>query len=100
MFGSERPEAVQAHHFTVVMYLLGDHAHRRKPASRQRSTAASVCPGRSRTPPLTARSGKICPGRVMEAGVLRGSARIRAVRARSVAEIPVLTPVAASQETV
>jgi len=32
-------------------------------ASRQNSTAASVCPFRSRIPPDRARSGKTCPGR-------------------------------------
>ena len=40
------------------------------------------------------------PGRVMSAGVEEVSARICTVRARSAAEMPVLTPDAASQETV
>lgn len=34
------------------------------PASRHRSTAASVCPTRSKTPPALARSGSTWPGRI------------------------------------
>ncbi len=70
------------------------------PASRQRSTAASVWPGRSRTPPGRARNGKTCPGRTRSPTVVAGSASTRAVRARSAAEMPVVTPAAASQLTV
>src|ERR671935_108952 len=33
-----------------------------RPASRARSTAASVCPVRSSTPPARALSGNTCPG--------------------------------------
>ena len=66
------------------------------PASRHRSTEASVCPARTSTPPGFARSGKMCPGRVRSSGVEVGSASTRMVRARSAAEIPVVTPVAAS----
>lgn len=61
------------------------------PARRQRSTAASVCPRRSRTPPTRARSGKTCPGRRKCSGRADGSARRRQVRERSWAEIPVVT---------
>ena len=50
-----------------------------RPASRQRSTAASVCPGRTSTPPARARSGTTCPGRRRSAAVEAGSARTRAV---------------------
>ncbi len=45
-----------------------------RPASRQRSTTASVCPARRRTPPSSARSGKMWPGRARSAGTV---ARIR-----------------------
>ncbi len=40
-----------------------------RPASRARSTAASVCPARRSTPPGTARSGMTCPGRVRSHGL-------------------------------
>ena len=66
----------------------------RSPASRARSTAASVCPGRRSTPPARARSGTTCPGRDRSAGRVAGSASSRIVCARSAAEMPVLTPVA------
>ena len=39
----------------------------RSPASRARSTPASVCPARTSTPPGRARSGKTCPGRTKSA---------------------------------
>ncbi len=44
------------------------------PAARARSTAASVCPRRSRTPPGRARSGKMCPGRAKSSACALGSA--------------------------
>ncbi len=72
----------------------------RRPASRARSTAASVWPGRRSTPPSLARSGKTCPGRVRSSAFASGSASSRIVRARSAAEIPVVTPALASAETV
>ncbi len=72
----------------------------RSPAIRARSTAASVCPGRRSTPPALARSGTTWPGRVKSEGRESAAASIRAVRARSAAEMPVLTPCAASTETV
>lgn len=66
------------------------------PASAHRSTAASVCPRRIRTPPGRARKGTICPGRVKSCGVGAcgdvAAASARAVRARSCAEIPVVVP--------
>ena len=70
------------------------------PARRASSTAASVCPGRSRTPPVTARSGRTWPGRVRSAAEVPGWASSRAVRARSRALIPVDTPTFASHVTV
>jgi hypothetical protein len=39
-----------------------------RPARRARSTAASVCPGRRRTPPARARSGSTWPGRTRSCG--------------------------------
>ena len=64
------------------------------------STAASVYPGRTSTPPFLARSGKTCPGRARSWGRVRGSTAVRIVVARSAAEIPVVTPRRASIETV
>ncbi len=74
----------------------------RRPARRARSTAASVCPLRTRTPPGLARSGKTWPGRTKSEGSWRPLASIRRVVARSAAEMPVVTPWAgdASTETV
>ena len=63
-----------------------------RPASRQRSTAASVCPTRCSTPPPRARSGWMCPGVRMSAGPFVGSATTRIDVARSDALIPVVTP--------
>src|SRR5437762_3330388 len=54
------------------------------------STAASVWPRRSRTPPARARSGKTCPGRAKSCGRLLGSVMARIVPARSWAEMPVV----------
>src|SRR2546422_470316 len=70
------------------------------PAMRQRSTAASVCPARTSTPPSRARSGKMCPGFTRSEAAVPGSASSRIVRARSAALIPVLTPSRASTLTV
>lgn len=61
------------------------------PASRQNSTAASVWPLRSRMPPSRARKGKTCPGRLNDEGVDSLEASVRHVRARSCADIPVVT---------
>ena len=66
------------------------------PAKRARSTDASVWPARTRTPPLRARRGKTCPGRARSAGRVAGSIATLMVRARSYAEIPVVTPSRAS----
>src|SRR5579883_772037 len=41
----------------------------RKPASRARSTTASVWPARTNTPPSRARSGNTCPERARSLGV-------------------------------
>ncbi len=66
------------------------------PASRARSTAASVWPGRTSTPPSRARSGKMWPGLTSSNGSVAESARVRIVRARSAALMPVVTPSRAS----
>ncbi len=65
-----------------------------------RSTAASVWPPRSRTPPSTARSGRMWPGRMSCSGVDAGSASTRSVCARSAALMPVDVRSAASTEIV
>src|SRR6476469_1627006 len=70
------------------------------PARRVRSIAASVCPRRSSTPLGRARSGKMWPGRTRSSGPLSGSIATWMVRARSAAEMPVVTPVRASIDTV
>jgi hypothetical protein len=70
------------------------------PASRVSSTAASVWPARSRTPPSTARSGRMWPGRMTLAGVDSGSASTLSVCARSEALMPVDWRSAASTLTV
>ena len=70
------------------------------PASRAMSTAASVWPARTSTPPSRARSGKTWPGVAMSCGPERGSIATATVRARSCAEMPVVTPSRASIETV
>ena len=64
------------------------------PASRARSTAASVCPGRRSTPFWRARSGLMCPGRPRSEGRVAGSASARMVAARSWIETPVVQPFA------
>ena len=57
------------------------------------STAASVWPPRSSTPPGRARSGShVARAAEVVAGLLEGSASALIVRARSPAEIPVVTP--------
>ena len=70
------------------------------PARRARSTAASVCPARFITPPGSYRKGYMWPGRARSAGLVFGSRTVLMVRQRSVAEIPVVVPWAASIETV
>ena len=70
------------------------------PASRARSTLPSVCPARTSTPPLRARSGKMCPGRTRSSGRASGLMAALMVVARSAALMPVVTPRAASMLTV
>src|SRR5438309_5713617 len=70
------------------------------PARRQRSTAASVWPARTSTPPSRACSGKMCPGLTRSWAFVAGSARTLIVRARSAALMPVVTPSRASTLTV
>ena len=70
------------------------------PASRARSTPASVWPVRSSTPPSFAFSGKMCPGWTRSCGRELGSIATWTVCARSCAEMPVVTPSRASIETV
>ncbi len=72
----------------------------RKPASRTRSIEPSVWPARTSTPPCTARSGNTCPGDTRSAGPASGAVAAWMVRARSCAEMPVLTPAVASIDTV
>src|SRR5581483_8753934 len=71
-----------------------------RPASVARSQPASVWPARTSTPPPCAISGKMCPGWTMSSGFAFGATAACTVRARSCAEMPVVTPLAASIETV
>ena len=71
-----------------------------RPASAVRSQPASVWPARMSTPPFWARSGKMWPGFTRSDGFAFLAAATWIVRARSAAEMPVETPVAASIDTV
>ena len=66
------------------------------PPMRARSTAASVWPARTSTPPDCARSGNMWPGRARSDGFVRGSMAASTVLARSPAEMPVLVECFAS----
>ena len=70
-----------------------------KPANLARSQPASVCPARVRTPPFFAIIGNICPGRAKSLLAFFLTAAL-IVLALSDAEIPVVTPLIASIETV
>ena len=70
------------------------------PASRATSTAASVWPARTSTPPSRAASGKTWPGVTIWSRPLAASIATETVRARSAAEMPVVTPSLASIEMV
>ena len=70
------------------------------PESCARSHPASVCPARTSTPPLCAISGKMWPGCTMSSGFASFFTAAFTVRARSAAEIPVVTPLAASIDNV
>ena len=71
-----------------------------RPARRARSQPASVWPARTSTPPACAITGKMWPGCTMSEGFASGAIAARTVRARSAAEMPVVTPSAASIDTV
>src|SRR5258706_1760216 len=71
-----------------------------KPAIRARSHPASVWPARTSTPPGCAITGKTWPGCTMSDGFASGATAARTGRARSAAEMPVVTPSAASIDTV
>ena len=64
-----------------------------KPASRARSTAASVWPERISVPPGLAISGKTCPGRTKSSAAAFPLASARTVLQRSSAEMPVVSPI-------
>jgi hypothetical protein len=71
-----------------------------RPAMRLMSTAASVWPARTSTPPSLATSGKDVAGETTSSTPLVGSTATAMVWARSWAEMPVVTPSRASMETV
>ena len=71
--------------------MISQHSpHGSRPASRHRSTVASVCPLRSSTPRGFAIRGNMWPGRRKSLGDEVGSTTLRAVRPRSAAEMPVV----------
>src|SRR5215208_2829355 len=70
------------------------------PASRERSTAASVWPARCSTPPGRALKGKTWPGMTRSSGPVASPTATWHVCALSAAEMPVETPSFASMETV
>ena len=100
MLGGEVAQAVQAHHFTIIMYQLCDHTHRGQPGKTAQVHSSFRVTWTFPHSTINHTQRENMPGLVIQAGVLLGSARMRAVRARSVADMPVLTPIAASQETV
>ncbi len=67
-----------------------------RPARRAKSTAASVWPARTSVPPSRATSGKTWPGVTMSSRPRSGLMATATVRARSAAEMPVVTPSRAS----
>ena len=71
-----------------------------KPARRAKSHPASVCPARINTPPCSAINGKTWPGCTISPGFASLATASCTVFALSAAEIPVVTPVEASIETV
>jgi hypothetical protein len=71
-----------------------------RPASRARSTQASVCPVRRKTPPSLACKGKRWPGVTISLRFVLGSMRVCTVVARSKAEMPVVMLARASTDTV
>ena len=70
------------------------------PARRARSQPASVWPARVSTPPGCAIRGKMWPGCRKSSGRACGATAVLTVCARSWAEMPVVTPSAASIERV
>ena len=78
-----------ASHRPVLVHDLADDAGAGfSPASRARSTAASVCPVLCSTPPGRARSGNTCPGCTTASDPFVGSIATWIVRERSAAEMP------------
>ena len=77
------------------MTAVGEH-----PAIAARSHPASVWPARISTPPSTACSGKMWPGCTRSCAVAFLATAACTVRARSAADMPVVTPSAASMDTV
>ena len=71
-----------------------------QPAMAARSQPASVWPARISTPPSTACSGNTWPGCTRSLGCVSLATATSMVRARSAAEMPVVTPSAASIDTV
>ena len=70
-----------------------------RPANLHKSTAASVCPTLSSTPPFFAISGNMCPGCLKSTGFVKSSAISFKVIERSIADTPVVTPYLGSAST-
>ena len=71
-----------------------------RPASAVKSQPASVWPARTSTPPGCAMIGNTWPGCTMCSGRTSCATAVAIVCARSAAEMPVVTPSAASMLTV
>lgn len=86
---SRQRSATRIRHQRGQLYLL---LVRRNASTLDAPTEASVCPLRTSVPPSTARNGTRWPGRVKSSATVVGSASLRAVKARSCAEMPVVVP--------
>ena len=67
-----------------------------KPANETKSTDASVCPRRFKTPPSLATNGNTCPGWFKSLGFALSATAAFTVVTLSAADTPVVTPFAAS----
>ena len=93
-------EVADARHRAVVVHDLADHAGRVQAGEAGEVDGGLGLAGALEHAAGAAFSGKMCPGWTRSRGVLSGSIATWIVRARSCAEMPVVTPSRASIETV
>ena len=96
----ELPQGGQAHHGSVVVHQLGDHANRRAAGQPRQFDGGLGVSTAGTHPAVVGTQRKDVSGPVQVAGQGRGSASTLEVSARSAALMPVLVPDAASQDTV